>query len=73
MLREELDQGQELVESYPPPQGYTESGEPGRRPYQNFMENKFMRALTRTIGFIKVPFPALEINSNQSTFHWLYF
>ena len=36
-------------------------------------KNKFMRALTRTIGFIKVPFPALEINSNQSTFHWLYF
>lgn len=36
-------------------------------------KNKFMKVLTTSIGFIKIPFPALEINTNQSKFHWFYF
>ncbi|MCF8387861.1 MAG: YfiM family protein [Bacteroidales bacterium] len=36
--------------------------------------SEFLKILFQAIGFIKIPFPALEINTNNETkFHWLYF
>ncbi len=36
-------------------------------------KSKFMKMLSTSFGFIKIPFPALEINPNASKFHWIYF
>ena len=36
-------------------------------------KNKFMNSLSSTFGFIKFPFPTLEISNNKANFHIIYF
>ncbi len=36
-------------------------------------KSKFLSTFFGTIGFIKIPFPALEISDQNTKFHWFYF
>lgn len=36
-------------------------------------KSKIMNSIFGTFGFIKIPFPTLEITGNTAKYHWLYF
>ena len=37
------------------------------------IKSKFLKTITSTFGFIKVPFPAIEFSNAKTSFHWIYF
>ena len=37
------------------------------------LKSKIMNSIFGSFGFIKIPFPALELSKSTSKFHWLYF
>ena len=36
-------------------------------------KNKIIQTIAGTFGFIKIPFPAIEISNNKADFHIIYF